>query len=863
VLIDNNAPAYAAKAGYDLATGLGSVNGANLINAIATAAAGFTPTTTALTLNGGTTQVTAKHGDPISVAVNVTPTTATGPVSLVGPSRGIDGSTLSGGLANWSTRLLPGGNYNVAAHYPGDGTRAASDSNGVSVNIASESSQTFVNLVTFDLNGALLSYTANTAAYGSPYVLRMDVAEASATLSTTKGISSNCSQKITSCPTGTIALTANGAPLDGGSFRLNSAGTAEDLHIQLSPSTYNTTAAYPGDASYSTSTANKSIIITPAPVTFVAGIGSAGPFEYGASTSLYAGVTTTSNGSQPGGTVTFYDNGVPMNLPFGIQYSGAGFYPTATPPYAWLNASSQYGFTPLGSHTLTAQYSGDQNYAPATSAPFTFTVVPAHLSASTFGAGPNPSTPLLPVTLTLGFYGTSTAPTGSVTFTDNGNALPGTVNYASYGNHGITATLTYTFTQLGSHNLVATYAGDTNYVGFSQSLGTLVVSSKLATAFSQFWAPFNPALVNYPTTIRADFSAQSYAQLPSLTGTVSFFDNGSQIGDTNSITYVRNGTYVQATLSYTFTATGDHKITARYDGDTIYDIGQSTLLVMTVDSKLPSSVSRLWPTMLGPVVVNQPATLVASVDANVYGPNLTGTVTFLENGTPLDGTVEITGFGASLQATLTHTFTTTGLHNITARYEGDSNHLSSTISPLALTVEGPLWLNMTQTQTTFDSSGGNTQVGFWVDNNTATDSPVTLTCISDLPAGTCTLTATSFTVPARSPYYTNFTVSVPAHGANLHAPSNFWRHTGGLVFFGMVLGITLFDRRRKLLLIMPTLVLVVGLLSCGGGGGGGNTGGGGGGVTPPPVIQPVIYHFTITATGGGNTATAVYPVTVQ
>src|SRR6185369_10767633 len=153
VLVDSsNKLAYMTTTGYDRATGLGSVNITNLVNAIVTAKGNFTATTTSLTLNGGTSLVTAARGAAVNVGVSVTPTAATGDVSIIANNKGVDGATLSSGAVSWSTTNLPGGNYTVLAHYAGDGTRASSDSNTVSVSISPESSKTFAELVTFDLN---------------------------------------------------------------------------------------------------------------------------------------------------------------------------------------------------------------------------------------------------------------------------------------------------------------------------------------------------------------------------------------------------------------------------------------------------------------------------------------------------------------------------------------------------------------------------------------------------------------------------------------------------------------------------------------------------------------------------------------
>ena len=155
--------AYPTTAGYDLATGLGSVNVANLVN---NWKSNFTPSTTTLSLstNPATNPITLTHGQPINFTINVTSGSGTpsGDVSLIAQTgssasnvTGIGPFTLSGGSVSGSTIMLPGGSYNVTAHYAGNGTFAASDSTpGIPVTVSKESSQTEIRLVTLQHHGA-------------------------------------------------------------------------------------------------------------------------------------------------------------------------------------------------------------------------------------------------------------------------------------------------------------------------------------------------------------------------------------------------------------------------------------------------------------------------------------------------------------------------------------------------------------------------------------------------------------------------------------------------------------------------------------------------------------------------------------
>lgn len=130
---------YQSGAGYDLASGLGSVNATNLVNNWGTARS--SASTIALTLNP-TTNILS--GAPVGVKITVAPKTGmgtpTGDVSLIadfgaGSQQGVGNFTLGGGSVSAKTSLLPGGNYNVTAHYEGDGVFLPSDSAPVPVSV--------------------------------------------------------------------------------------------------------------------------------------------------------------------------------------------------------------------------------------------------------------------------------------------------------------------------------------------------------------------------------------------------------------------------------------------------------------------------------------------------------------------------------------------------------------------------------------------------------------------------------------------------------------------------------------------------------------------------------------------------------
>ncbi len=478
----NSSPAWTTTAGYDLATGLGSVNAANLVNKWTTVS--FNPTTTTLASLSPTTPT---HGQPVSFTINVAPGsgtgTPTGDVSLIAQAgssssnaTGIGSFALSKGSSSGTfsgtTNMLPGGSYGVTAHYAGDGTFGSSDSTPpVQVTVNPEGSQTHVALLTFDpVTGLETSSNAISVVYGSSFnILRADVTNSSGQL---------CFSSSYPCPTGQVTLTDNGQPLDLGTYKLNSQGYTEDQFTQLAGGSHNVVASYLGDNSYNTSTSpTDAITITPAPTTVTASTFSCEtPIQYGLPCQINALINTTSVGVSPSGTVTFFVNGTQQGSPVPAFNSGLP-NPSGNTPYAWAQGSDDLQFLTIGTDTFSAEYSGDTNYQAAASAPVSITVTKDNGGVSVF-TGP-------PIQLgqqaalqaqALGAPPPAAAPTGTITFYDGGNAIGGSVTY-SVNNSSLIASLSYTPTTGGNHTITASYSGDSHYASSTSSPATLTVQA--------------------------------------------------------------------------------------------------------------------------------------------------------------------------------------------------------------------------------------------------------------------------------------------------------------------------------------------------------------------------------------------------
>ena len=450
---------YNAGTGYDLATGIGSVDVGNLLSNWSLAT--FRASTTSLTLTP-TSNLT--HGQSVAVSGTVVPSsgsgTPTGSVSLM-TSTGVSAGTLtlSNGAISGNTILLPGGTgYTVTAHYAGDATFGGSDSTPVTVTVGKENSSAQAHLVTFDWQGNLISANTTSAVYGSPYLLRVDVLNSA-------GVACDNGSGLAQfgCPTGTISLVDNGSPLSG-TFALNSLGYTEDQAIQLPGGTNSLQAQYPGDNSFNASSTTTALNVSPAP-TDVWSNPNGG--AVGVNYSAIAFVQSQSSGVAPTGTVTFYANG--KAIPGTVTYSSwpaVSYPPTIT--YEAQFTSSSSPFPTPGNYTITGNYSGDANYQPGSFNSGTLRVQFPTPTVNLQGS-PNPvnagsSTKLV---ATVAGASPTIAPTGTIAFGETTTGgLPGTVSYStiknsSTGNLDLQGTLTITpgFTD----GYIALYYGDANY----------------------------------------------------------------------------------------------------------------------------------------------------------------------------------------------------------------------------------------------------------------------------------------------------------------------------------------------------------------------------------------------------------------
>lgn len=522
----------------------------------------------------------------------------TGSVQFFNGSVLLGTSPLSAGLtAQLTTTTLPVGTGSLTAVYSGDTNWAGSTSAVLSQTVNKVGTTTS------------LSSSANPSTVGASVTLTATVSPATAT--------------------GTVQF-LDGATVLGTSTPAS--GSATFSTTSLTQGTHSITAVYSGDATNATSTSAATSQVVKGTTTVVLG-SSLNPAVVGQSVVFTATVNSAATG-----TVQFLDGSTVIGT--GTVSSGVATFATT--------ALAQ------GTHAISASYSGDTNYASASSAPLTETVNAKTATTTTLvplAGSPNPSNPgaLVGYTATVS---PSTA-TGSVQFLDGATVL------ATLPISGGSVSFNFQLTTAGQHLITAVYSGDSSNLGSTSAAYTQTVRN--ATTVSLSSSP-NPSLVGGAVTFVAVVSPST------ATGTVQFQDGATALGAAN----ISGG---MATFSTPSLAAGTHTITAVYGGDTNDAVSTSGPISQVVNAK--TATSTVVSSSVNPSTVGQSVRFTASVSP----ASATGTVQFLDGATVI-GSASLSAGSAS--------FTTTGLaqgaHSIVASYSGDAADNASTSPALTQTV---------------------------------------------------------------------------------------------------------------------------------------------------------------------------------
>jgi Pro-kumamolisin, activation domain/Bacterial Ig-like domain (group 3) len=512
------------------------------------------------------------------------------------------------------------------------------------------------------------------------------------------------------------------------------------------------------------------------------------------------------------------------------------------------SASGSTKLLPGGSYSVTAHYPGDATYGASDSGPINVTVNPENSKPQLFLVTFDGNGNLLNSHTSTAEYGTqyllrvnvenaasqvcspfgsapTPCPSGTVDLSNNGSPLsPGTYTLNEYG---------YTedrTVQLpgGTDSVTAAYAGDSSF-----NASTVTAPITITAAYTQTGITgIQGAVVGQTATLSAIVVPyNTLGAAPS--GTVTFYANGTAL--TGTVTYSTGGStpqYLNASLTYAFTTSGNYAITAKYSGDTNYSPSDATQNI-TVRYPTPNIVVTPYSQTVNYGGTASIAVLVDSTNKSVYP---TGTVTF--NGTSAGPVAceHATDTSGNFACQVTGTFTVTSGGLIQVNYSGDGNYPASyswayiNMPDFNLSASGWVQLTAGQSQNltiTFTSLNG-------------LSGTVSNFGCSALPAETtCTFNPTQVILPSNGTVTTTLTVTTTAIGQSRSTPfegirSLNWGTTAPLILLGACLAGISFSRRRVARVIVASMLmgLLVFLPSCGGGSGGS----GGGGGNPVPAI---------------------------
>jgi autotransporter-associated beta strand protein len=255
--------------------------------------------------------------------------------------------------------------------------------------------------------------------------------------------------------------------------------------------------------------------------------------------------------------------------------------------------------------------------------------------------------------------------TGTVTFFDNGVAMPGGSNRPLSG--GV-ATVSISTLSAGSHSITAVYNGATNYGSSTSSALNQTVNSTNVSTSTSLVSNTNPSTQGASVTFTATISPS-----PGTVGTVTFLNNGVPLSGGSNIA-VSGGV---AQFSTTSLPAGSNSITAVYSGGTGFN-GSTSNAVSQVVNKVTTTnlVSNVNPS-------NQGASVTFTATIPQVAGNV-GTVSFFDNGVAIPGGSNVSV--ASGVAQFTTSTLSAGTHPITAVYSGGPGFAGSTSSVVSQVV---------------------------------------------------------------------------------------------------------------------------------------------------------------------------------
>jgi hypothetical protein len=544
--------------------------------------------------------------------------------------------------ATCTTHLLTAGSNSLTAAYAGDGYYSASSSGAVTQAVMALSATL-----------SLLSSAGGSVPAGASVSFTAQVAATALT---------------PVYPTGTIAFLINGtASTDCPAMTLStaSAGAATCTTSALEAPADIITATYTDDSP------NPDFIVSPTSATVAQAVteGTAtvvlSPLPAASvnqPATFTATVMSAPGAAPPTGNVTFTASGFTTPL-----CSAAGINPVnqqATCTYAFASAN--------GGITITAAYSGDQNFSAKTTRLSSLAITPASTTTSvtSLPAASKVNQPVVfTAVVTPAFTGT-TDPTGTVVFS-NTSTSPATTLCVAPVSNGVAPVCDYIFVSAGTYNVVAIYTtGDPNFTSSKSDQYAQGVSAQ-DTSVVLTSLP-NLSDVNEDVTFSATIVTLRGQTLPQ--GTMLYEDTltGTTLCET-----ALTAKGIAPACAFAFPSAGEHTILATFtSSDSNFKSGVSNLTQVVKQTATTTTVVSLS----NSPTVNGPAFFTAAVTPAFASPlaQPTGTVAF-SYGPPGSQTVMCPAkpIIAGAAPVCTYRFPSNGTYQVVATYTGDSNFAGS------------------------------------------------------------------------------------------------------------------------------------------------------------------------------------------
>ena len=341
----------------------------------------------------------------------------------------------------------------------------------------------------------------------------------------------------------------------------------------------------------------------------------------------------------------------------------AAFYTGLSHASAWATFGTNS--LAVGSYDIVANYEGDSLFNPSTSAQMVQVVeqVPFVALLNTPPSATYGDLVQLQAQVSGGF-GT---PTGTVYFYDGSTLLGSCVLDAS----GFAGIGTYSIGG-GTRNITAHYSGDSVYGPLTSDPAVINVARATPTvSVSDDGVTAVPGVVTLTATLSVPGGAP--------TGYIAFYSDNAYLG---SALYVNGAITSSATLKTASISTGFHLIFAKYAGDSNFTpaSGYEPIGMSPVAATYTSVQSSANPSSLGDNV-----TFTGTAVTYVPGANLTGTLTFSNNGSSF-ASVPIGNLTSGYQDRYDVPFSGTGVAAGDFNNDGHPDFVYSTSSSLYLSI---------------------------------------------------------------------------------------------------------------------------------------------------------------------------------